>query len=242
MHDPWMDRLSEYLDASLVPDEAAAMERHLAECDACRSTLHELRSVVALAQSLEDSPPDRDLWDGIASRIAAPAAADPSVLPLRRTAAGSDQYDRRQARRRFSFTIPELAAAAMLLVALSAGAVWWLAGRSAMPVTTVGAIAHTAGDVPDNGRLVTDVPAGNGINADIAELERTLDDARELLDPATVDVIERSLESIDQAIGDARAALAADPDNPHLTRQLDNTTRKKLEILRRAHRVQRVGT
>jgi hypothetical protein len=46
---------------------------------------------------------------------------------------------------------------------------------------------------------------------DVVELERALEQNRAQLDPATVEVIERSLESIDRAIEDARAALAAIP-------------------------------
>lgn len=232
MHDPWTDRLSEYIDGALGPDVARSVEQHLEECTACRVTLEELRTVIARARAVEDSAPERDLWDGIAARISArPTQTAPDVVPLRvRTG------------RRFSFTLPELAAAALILVALSAAAVWWLGSHAAGPAPTMGAIVHTAGDAGVNGQLVTLATAENRFDDDIAALERTLDDARELLDPATIDVIERSLEVIDQAITDARVALAADPGNPHLTRQLDNTMRTKLEVLRRAHRVQRVGT
>lgn len=244
MHDPWMDRLSEYLDGTLEADDVRSLERHLDECEACSVTLRELRIVVDRAHTVEDSPPERDLWSGIAARIATPADREPVVPVLHiegaPTGAVSSRHARR-AQRRFSFTMPELAAAALLLVSLSASAVWWLGQRNAGPEPMMGAIAHTSGGAGGNGQLVAIALPEDRFDADIAELERTLDDAREVLDPATVEVIERSLDIIDQAINDARTALAADPGNPHLTRQLDNTMRRKLEILRRAHRVQRVG-
>ena len=65
-------------------------------------------------------------------------------------------------------------------------------------------------------------------------LERALEASRERLDPATVEVVESSLEAINQALADARAALEADPANPHLQRQLESTMQKKLALLRRA--------
>ena len=79
-------------------------------------------------------------------------------------------------------------------------------------------------------------------NSDVAELEQALQQQRGQLDPQTVEVVERSLESIDQAIDDARTALSADPGNPYLHRQLDNNMQKKLDILRRATRVNRAGS
>jgi anti-sigma factor RsiW len=45
MSDTWSERLSEYLDGSLTPAEARALERHLPECEGCRTALAELRSV-----------------------------------------------------------------------------------------------------------------------------------------------------------------------------------------------------
>ena len=42
--DRWMDRLSEYLDGELTPEERRELEAHLAECASCRTTLEELRA------------------------------------------------------------------------------------------------------------------------------------------------------------------------------------------------------
>jgi hypothetical protein len=49
-----------------------------------------------------------------------------------------------------------------------------------------------------------------------------------------VAAIEQSLQTIDQAIEQARQALAADPANTYLTGHLVETRRRKLELLRRA--------
>jgi anti-sigma factor RsiW len=39
MTNHWIDRLSEYHDDELTPEERAACEAHLAECTTCRDAL-----------------------------------------------------------------------------------------------------------------------------------------------------------------------------------------------------------
>ena len=68
--DSFTDRLSEYLDGELTPAERADVDRHLTQCAECRSTLEDLRGVVSEAALLRDARPARDLWSGIAARIA----------------------------------------------------------------------------------------------------------------------------------------------------------------------------
>jgi len=45
MNDSWSERLSEYLDGGITGEEVVALERHLSECEACRTALAELRAV-----------------------------------------------------------------------------------------------------------------------------------------------------------------------------------------------------
>src|SRR5262249_10851293 len=104
--DPFAEQLSDYLDDELSAGERASVERHLAECAACRRTLGELREVVRRASALDDSAPDGDLWAGVAARLERPRFAASRV------------------RRVVSFTLPQLAAASLTLMVLSGGLVW----------------------------------------------------------------------------------------------------------------------
>src|SRR5690349_12810024 len=110
MTDLWMPRLSEYLDGDLSQEQCTGLEQHLAGCAACRTTLDELKRVVARAQALEDREPATDLWRGIAKRITSDESAD--VVPI----------ESRRRTGRMSVTAWQLAAAAVVLVTLGGGA------------------------------------------------------------------------------------------------------------------------
>src|SRR3954469_1019263 len=94
MHGEWTDKLSDYMDDELTPAERREVDGHLAGCADCSRTLAELRRVVEEAQALRPRPPAADLWGGVAKRLAREGASRPAT--------------------RVSFTLPQLAAAAVL--------------------------------------------------------------------------------------------------------------------------------
>lgn len=224
MSDHWTDRLSEYLDGDLAPAEREAAEAHLEECETCARTLDELREIVVRARSLDDPPPERDLWPGIAARLEERSRQEVVDLGARR--------DRR--RRRFAFTIPQLVAASVALALISGGAVWMATegpdgGPGATAGTPVPPAAATGVPGDASARFAT-----TRYDVAVRELEGVLEAHREALDPATIRVVERNLEIIDDAIAEARTALARDPASPYLNAHLAETMKRKIEILRRA--------
>ncbi len=218
MSDTWTDRLSEYIDGTLAKTERGALEAHLADCEACRTTLDELRRVVARARALDDRPPASDLWPAIAEQIGVSSGAHRVVsLAAHRT------------RRRVTFTVPQLAAAAALLLLLGSGGAYLalhrppagaIAQRGDLTVSPVGWVEKTS----------------SRYDAAVAELQSALEQGRASgrLDSATVRVLTQSLVTIDSAIVQARRALAADPGSAYLNQHLADTMRRKLELLRRA--------
>lgn len=217
--DAWTDRLSDYLDDALAPEERAALETHLAGCAECTATLDELRRVVARARGLDDRPPAADLWPGIAERIG--VTPDVVSLPARRRA------------RRFSFTVGQLAAAAAVLVVLGSGAAYLALHRG----TGAGSI-HEA--LQPGGTPVSNVAWYHDAKASqdsaVAELRLALELSRRTgrLDSATVRVVEQSLATVDSAIAQAQRALAADTNSAFLSQHLAETLRRKSQLLRRA--------
>ncbi|HEY1913678.1 MAG TPA: anti-sigma factor [Vicinamibacterales bacterium] len=254
MHEQWTDQLSDYLDGELPGDEQDALETHLGNCEECRSVLNELKRVVQQAQSVEARPPHTDLWTGIAARLdETPSRAESVVARL---------IPRQP--RRFAFTLPQLAAAAALLIAVSGGAAWKLAqarvtqasryanadtsgpatasrgveggvgGGKGTPPAAVVVPAADSAAAPDGGRVVAVGLADAQYDAAVADLEKALKDGRGHLDPSTVSVVEHNLQIIDLAIDQARQALGADPANSYLNGYLVEARRRKLDLLRRA--------
>jgi len=170
-------------------------------------------------EALADAPPERNLWPGIEERT----------------------VRRPDARRSFTFTLPQLAMAATLLVAVSAG-VSWLAMRPApaIPETAIRAVAEPTEALRADVQRATFADAA--YDAAVADLERVLREGRNTLDPQTVMVLERNLAAIDEAIRQSRAALDADPANTYLNSHLADARRRKLELLRQAALLSSAGT
>jgi anti-sigma factor RsiW len=262
MHEEWVEKLSDYLDGELSAAEREAVESHLARCAACTRVLEDLRRVVAKAASIQSRPPAADLWAGIAERIDA-STSGAGVVPFR----PAESRWRRIASGRVSFSLPQLAAAAVLLIALSGGLVW-LAARSTGGATA--GLPSLRGDGNANARVspgranlqprgdtgsadLQGVPDGTGVqdrgndvqaanisfadqqyDAAVADLEKAVTRGRGRLDASTIAIVEHNLQIIDQAITQARQALAADPANSYLSGHLVEARRRKLDLLRRA--------
>jgi hypothetical protein len=187
--------------------------------------------VVARAQALEPRPPRTDLWPGVAVRI-----------------------ERTTQPRRFSFTLPQIAVAAVLLMAISGGVVWLAVNRSAEASRSVAQTGHPASaaqsaereasaaqpvereaSAQPNAIAIAPVNFADAqYDAAVSDLEKALRAGRGRLDQATITIVEHNLQLIDQAIAQAREALAADPANTYLSGHLVEARRRKLDLLRRA--------
>ncbi|MEO5897809.1 MAG: zf-HC2 domain-containing protein, partial [Vicinamibacterales bacterium] len=190
VHEQIIDQLSEYVDGELATPLRAELERHIVACTECRVLVDELRQVKARAATLPNTPPRLDLWDGLTERISQGGRG--RVLPLQR-----------RAPRRFSFTVPQLAAAGVALMLMSGSLVWVAQkGNARADFPAVGATATAPGSVAPS--VEPRVENASSVDAHyegaVEDLEKTLDQGREQLDPETVRVLEQNLETIDQAI------------------------------------------
>ncbi|MDP2319984.1 MAG: hypothetical protein Q8O42_11685 [Acidobacteriota bacterium] len=168
-----------------------------------------------------DEAPAQDLWPGVSARLGTTAAP-------RRT--------------QLSFTLPQLALAASLLMAVASGLTWLAANR---PVAPADAQPIVIAESESTGRVEGGVVNANFADAQfdaaVTDLEQILRNERDRLDPRTVLVIERNLKTIDLAIQEARMALDDDPANAYLNSHLADARRRKLDLLRRATTLASVG-
>lgn len=220
MSDRWTDILSDYIDDELELARREELEAHLRECADCTATLADLRLVTDRARALPEggADPVPNLWPGIMARI----SHGTGTVPIRRISSWSE--------RRVSFSMTQLAAACLVAAVLSGSAVWYArtsarreAGQLISGPSSTGVLAST----PSASEPPTTSVA-------VEELRRALASGREDLDPTTVRTLEESLTIIDIAIQQARRALDADPRNPYVRAHLDETMRRKVELLHRA--------
>lgn len=218
------ERMHDLLDGLLSAAEEDQIRAHVDDCPACRSEAAELAEVVASMRSLPQAAAAPDgIWDGIAARIegTAPGLEEETQVVAFPVAASR--------RRVFHFSLPQLAAAALVVSVLSAGSVWVAIsglGSSAVPSVASGEVGASA---------VRPAAFGDDAYAAAAlELETIIAQGRGLLAPETITTLEQSLQTIDEAMAEVQAALEADPSSQVLGRMLANHQRSRLRLLRQA--------
>jgi len=210
------DRLDDYIDGTLDEAEFQEVELHLAACAACGEEEKRLRFVVAQAAALPaEMRPPRDLWPGIADRIAAARARPVSRVVPRGW--GSATW---------------LAAAAAVVLALGAtlARVWSPAARQGAAGTGV---VQEAAWTTDPALLATEREYARAT----AQLMAALDARKAGLPPETMAAVERDMSTIDAALRQVRTALRQDPGNAQLSHMLASTHQKKVDALQRVVRL-----
>lgn len=229
-HDEILDRLDDWMADALEAEPRQRVEAHLQGCEACRTEAESLRWLRTQTDALpREIEPSRDLWAGIESRIEArrviafpaPVVAAPAAPPARAWWTRG----------------PMLAAAAVVLMVSSSVVTAWML-RDAPPPVAVETGAPAGAPLGAQPAAYTALAAFEPAEAEyvgaIDELALALDAGREVLDPATVAVIEENLRIIDAAIAEARAALEADPNNRELAHLLSGIYRRKVDVMKDA--------
>lgn len=204
---PTFEELSDFVDGRLTAASGRELETHLALCARCGHDRDRLEALLHRSRALpaEIAPPP-EIWSAVQQRM----AAAPSLGTRR---------------------VWLLAAAALLLVAVSSAV-------TALLVRRPQAVAVRRPEPAAPVAVVRLPVSARAVDADyqavIRELDESLAQRRSQLSPATIAKVEASLRVVDQAIGEARRALAADPANRDLVDLLAASYERKLELLRRA--------
>jgi hypothetical protein len=206
--------LPDLLEGTLDVVAREAAESHAEGCTRCRGLLGDLQELRGEASRLPVLAPSRDLWDGISARIETPAI----------------ELNGRTARRWWQRP-SGLAAAAVVLITVTAGVTWTLASRhDAEPLVSTVFVPVQLAAAP--GTPAFDV--AGAYDRQIAELRTLLASRPGTLDTATARIVALNLGVIDDAIARVRFALDSAPANLSLTQQLARAYEMKLNMLRQA--------
>ena len=211
--------LDDYVTGELTEDARAPVADHIAACGICAAEVESLSRIRARAADLPKSiEPPAEAWSNIRAAIErgeeAVAAHDKS---------SPSGFWRR----------PYLLAAAAVLVAVlsSGGTALYMSSRSVDGNSSNSIAGNGGGATPAT--LVAFTIEENNYLRNVAVLQDLLDQQEALLAPETVAQLKASLRTIDEAILEARSALARDPANKTLIEMLSGTYRQKVDLLRR---------
>jgi len=207
------NRIDEYLDGYLCPEDEEALHDHLAKCSACAEEAGAVEDLRRRAARLPGSlDPPQDLWPEIETRIAA----------------------ERVVRGRFGRRALMAAAA----VALIAGSVVtaYLVGRS-----HVGATVENRQMIETSPSEIVLASFQELGVADYLVTRSGLFSALEVrsddLSPETLEVLMTNLKVIDDAMEKIAEALEEEPDNEFLMKQLAAAYRRQINLLETAVRL-----
>lgn len=208
--------LDDYVTGDLADDARAPVADHVAGCEICRAEVEDLRLIVAKAAELPKSiEPPPAAWQRIRASIE------------REKAAVTDRDERRVS---WWGRPSVLAAAIVLAMVMSSGAtVLYMSTRGNTLARPVAASVSAATPAT----LAAFTIEENNYLRNVAVLQDMLDQQEASLAPETVAQLKASLRTIDEAILEARLALARDPANQTLIEMLSGTYKQKVDLLRR---------
>lgn len=212
------ERLDDYVDGTLGEAELHEVELHLAWCASCAGEERALHAFLGRVAALPpELKPERDLWPGIASRIASPRPTTVPRLPVVRSFP-----------RAWWTPAAGLAAAAAVVVALGATLtrVWPPPGSGRTAGT--GAVQEAAWTTDP-----TLLEAEREYARATAQLLAALDARKASLPPETVSSVQKDMTTIDAALRQVRSALRQDPGNMQLSHMLAAMHQKKVDVLQR---------
>ena len=209
--------LDDYVTGELTEDARGPVADHIAACEICSAEVESLKGILARAADLPRSiEPPAEAWLNIRS-----------VIERDKEAVAADHGTSENFWRR-----PYALAAAVVLAAVlsSGGTALYLnsRGTGSSPV-----IATNTGNGSTPATFVAFTIEENNYLRNVAVLQDLLDQQEALLAPETVAQLKASLRTIDEAILEARSALARDPANKMLIEMLSGTYRQKMDLMRR---------
>ncbi len=211
--------LDDYVTGELTEDARGPVADHIAECNICAAEVESLNGILARAAELPKAiEPPPEAWLNIRASIERDSEA---VATHQET---SESFWRR----------PYVLAAAVILVAVlsSGGTALYLNSRNAESASARATARNSANGAAPATFVAFTIEENNYLR-NVAVLQDLLDQQEASLAPETVAQLKASLRTIDEAILEARNALARDPANKMLIQMLSGNYRQKMDLMRR---------
>ena len=214
----YTNAIAEFVDGNLDAAERRRLERHVEGCPACRALVADLKSIQASAFTLDRLQPPPAVWQSL--RVA--VAAEPVPATRGRLLAWPHT--------RHEWTV-WLAAAAALVLATLAGISPLLRNgdtlREQAPLVEPAAADDELLASAQAGFAAAEPHLDKAI-ADLGQIARTESAA---LDPQVAAVIQNSLQVVDRAIDESRAAVKTEPASVGAQESLFDAMRTKVTLL-----------
>jgi hypothetical protein len=211
--------LDDYVTGELTEDARGPVADHIAACAICTEEVESLKGILARAAELPKAiEPPAEAWLNIRAAI----ERDKEAVATR--------PERSESFWRQPYT---LAAAVVLAAILSSGGTALYLNSRATSSDSARAIAGGTGNAAAPATFVAFTIEENTYLRNVAVLQDLLDRQESALAPETVAQLKASLRTIDEAILEARNALARDPANKMLIEMLSGNYRQKMDLMRR---------
>jgi anti-sigma-K factor RskA len=213
--------LDDYVTGELAEDARGPVADHIAGCAICTAKVKSLKRILAQAADLPKSiDPPAESWSNIRAAI----ERENKAVATHELSPGRQLW-----RRPYAL----VAAAALVAILSSGGTALYMSSRNADGRMSARSAASDANSGATPASLAAFTIEENNYLRNVAVLQDLLDEQEALLAPETVAQLKATLRTIDEAILEARNALARDPANKMLIEMLSGTYRQKVDLLRR---------
>ena len=211
--------LDDYVTGDLSEDARGPVADHVAVCEICSAEVESLERILVRASELPKSiEPPAEAWSNIRKAI----LREESAAAAHSMSTATPAFWRRP-------WVMTAAAAAVVAVLSSTITAAYLNSRSHTSPASI-----TANENATPATLAAFTVEENNYLRQASALQDLLDQQETALAPETVAQLKASLRTIDEAILEARSALARDPSNKLLIDMLSTNYKQKVDLLRRS--------
>ena len=209
--------VSDYIDGALELGEQLQVERHLADCEACRAVRDDLLQIVHFSRQLPLQTPSGAVWARISSAVSSEQPSSVWYRTARRLSTIRARH--------FDVSIPQLLASAAALVIVATVTVTLLRRQGPGDLTANG------GQVTPGERMPLSHQDVAKMEAKINELAKTVEQRQSTWNPALRETFQRNLIYVDQSLEECRLDLDANPADDVSQELMLGVYREKMRLL-----------